>query len=194
MQVKKDIKQAIAVLKNGGVIAYATDTAYALGADYRSAKAIKRLYRIKGRDYNKPLILIAADLKQVKKIAHIGSEENRLIKEHWPGPLTILLKVKDQELKSISKDGYIGIRIPENDAAILLAEKLGYPITATSANLSGQTACYTPYCIVKQFINKVYTPDFILDGGRLSAGDISSIIKIDKGKIKIIRQGKVKIT
>ncbi|MBU1148513.1 threonylcarbamoyl-AMP synthase [Patescibacteria group bacterium] len=195
MIINKDVNRAVTVLKQGGVIAFPTDTAYALGADSQNEKALDRVYKIKGRDYNKPIGLIAASLDQVKKIAKVDKNQLDLIKKHWPGPLTILLPIKDLKgpLSIIGKRGYIGIRVPDSEVAQLLAKKLGRPITATSANLSGKAECYTTYSVVDQFMNKIYNPNFILDGGRLRKVKPSTVVKWEKNSWQIIRQGKIKI-
>ncbi len=193
MNISKKIDRATKILKEGGVIAYPTDTAYGLGADLFNSKAVDKIYKIKGRDFNKPLTLIAANLNQVKKIAAVSPEEQKIISEYWPGPLTILLKAKNKEAKKIGKDGLIGVRVPDSETARSLADKLGKPIIATSANMAGKPECYSIYCVVNQFMNKIYFPDLILDGGNLRARKITTIIKVVNNQPKIIRQGKVKI-
>jgi len=195
MKRSKNIQEAVNVLKSGGVIVYPTDTAYGLGADCLNRKAIARVYKIKGRNFNKPLTLITANLDQVKKIAKINSFELKLIKKYWPGPLTILfkLKTKNRELRTISKNGLIGIRIPSNRTARQLAAKLGRPLTATSANLSGKKECYWAEDAIRQFDNQKIKPDLILDQGKLNKSEVSTIIKLNKKKIEIIRPGKIKI-
>lgn len=195
MKFSKNIDQALAVLRRSGTIVYPTDTVYGLGADVDDLKAIKCVYKIKGRDKHKPIGLIAADINQVKKIAKLNKEQLDMMKRFWPGPLTILLKVnnKYEGLNFISQGGYVGVRVPDHQVAQELAKKLGRPITATSANLSGQKECSNTFCVANQFMNKLECPGFIYDGGRLPQSKPSTIIKWTKGGWQIVRKGKIKI-
>jgi len=195
MKFSKNINQALSVLRKSGTIVYPTDTVYGLGADVDDLKAIKSIYKIKGRSSQKPIGLIAADINQVKKIAKLNKEELNMMKRFWPGPLTILLKVnnKYEGLSFIGQGGYVGVRVPDNQVALELAKKLGRPLIATSANLSGQKECFTTFCVVNQFMNKLDYPGFIYDGGRLPRSKPSTIIKWKKGVWQIIRKGKIKI-
>lgn len=193
MKISKDIFEAVKVLKNGGVIVYPTDTAYGLAADPFNPSAVKKIYQIKGRKFNKPLTLIASDLMQVKKIVHLNALEKQLIQKYWPGPLTILFQVKDKRLLRIGKGGRIGIRIPKNKIARLLSQKCNKPLIATSANLSGQPECYSVNCVLKEFQYQKVKPDLILAAGRLPRTKRSTIILVENKKLKIIRQGSIKI-
>jgi L-threonylcarbamoyladenylate synthase len=195
MEISKNLKKAVLILKKGGVIVYPTDTAYGLGTNCINARALKKVYQIKGRNFNKPLTLIAADLNQVKKIAKVTPTELKLIKKYWPGPLTILFKLrtKNKGLRTISKNGLIGIRIPKNKTARQLAEKLGRPLTATSANLSGQRECYSVAQVVRQLARQKIKPDLILNGGKLPQAKVSTIVRMINNKPQIFREGGIKI-
>jgi len=195
MKVGKKVAEALQIIREGGVVAFPTDTAYALGVDPKNEAAVKKLYKIKGRKFDKPIGLVAASLQQIKNLVQLNKKEKELIEEYWPGPLTILFKIKgnNKHLKSLGQKGTIGIRVPNNKYARELTQKFNYPVTATSANYSGRKPCYTTYGIVNQFMNKIYTPDYILDGGNLSMKKVSTFVKIKSGEVEIIRKGAIKI-
>ncbi|MCX6785714.1 MAG: L-threonylcarbamoyladenylate synthase [Candidatus Komeilibacteria bacterium] len=172
------IKSAVKVLRAGGVIAYPTETAYGLGADFLNPVAIKKVYQIKGRLCKKPLSAIAADLKMAKKLVKFDEFSLALAKKYWPGPLTLIV-------------GKIGLRISANKLAAGIVKKLGRPITATSANLTGQGEFYAAAKIIEQFHNKKQQPDLIIDAGSLPKNKVSTVARVIGDKIKILRRGKI---
>ncbi len=133
------IKKAAAVLKQGGVIAYPTETVYGLGADIFNAKAVRKVFKLKGRNFKKPLSIAVADFKMLKKLVFLNKANEKILKKLLPGPYTVLLskkKVVSNLLTAGSK--LVGIRMPDHKIARAIIKKAGFPITATSANLSGQ--------------------------------------------------------
>ena len=193
---QKAIKIAATCLKHGGAVVFPTETVYGLGADPFNTSAVQKIYQLKGRDFNKPLPLIAENLKVVKKFFKVTSVEERLMKKYWPGALTIILKHKNQltKFKGIWNQKEIAVRVSPNKIARDLAGTCGGFIISTSANLAGQPECASAQAVVKQFKNKKYQPDLILDAGRLKKSKPSTIVKVLKGgKIEMVRQGEVKI-
>ena len=178
--------KVISVLKNHGAIVFPTDTAYGLGADFLAAKAIKRIYLIKNRPKNKKIALVAASINQVKKFFCLKTEELSLAKKYWPGPLTIILPLKNNKIK-------LGVRVPKLALAREICERFGQPITATSANIAGKNDCYNLKDVLKQFSRQKYPPDLIIDAGRLKKIKPSTLVMFEKNKIKIIRPGPVKL-
>ncbi|MDZ7799040.1 MAG: L-threonylcarbamoyladenylate synthase [Patescibacteria group bacterium] len=174
------------ILKNDGVIVYPTDTAYGLAADFFSEKALKKVYRIKQRPLSKKIALIASSLAPVKKYFCLNKKELSLAKKYWPGPLTLILKLKNKEKK-------VGVRVPDFKMARELAKNFEKPITATSANLSGQPNPYSASQVVRQFKNKKNQPDLIIDAGRLKKIKPSTVAEIINDKIKIIRKGPINL-
>ena len=137
------IKSAVAVLKRGGVIAYPTETAYGLGCDPRKAKAVAKIFRIKGRGKNKPLLLVAASVAQVRRLVRLPTTNYQLLTKYWPGPLTLVLPVKKGAWhaplhKSIAPHGEIAIRFSSSPFVQELCRAYGFPIVSTSANRSGE--------------------------------------------------------
>ncbi|MEO7271418.1 MAG: L-threonylcarbamoyladenylate synthase, partial [Vicinamibacterales bacterium] len=135
------IAQAGAILAAGGVVAFPTDTVYGLAADPRQPGAVDRLYEAKGRDRGIAMPLIAASFEQAHAAALFGPAEQRLAEAFWPGPLSIIVPATVSIAPALrGPGGTVAIRVPDHAVARALAQALGFPITATSANLSGQPA------------------------------------------------------
>ncbi len=187
---KELIDLAADVLKNDGIVIYSTDTLYGIAANALSKKAILKVYKIKGRIFKKPLSVAFHSLSQAKRYVKFNTLALRLAKKFLPGPLTIILPMKyefPKELTSGSKD--VGIRIPNNKVALELIKKLGYPITATSANVSGSIDPVTVEDAIGQIGDKV---DLILDGGKCKLKKPSTVIEVRNNKIEILREGVIK--
>ena len=174
------VKQAVAVLKRGGVIVYPTETAYGLGADFFNPRAIKKIYQIKGRQYKKPLSVIVSDFKMAGQLVKFDKSSLRLAKKYWPGPLTLIVK-------------NTGLRISSNKLATGIVKKLQHPISATSANLTGRGEFYSAPEVIKQFNKKKHQPDLIIDAGRLPKNKVSTVAQVVGDKIKILRKGQIVI-
>lgn len=168
------------------MIVFPTDTAYGLGADFQAPAAFKKIYLIKNRPKNKKVALVAASLKQVKKFFRLNKKELSLAKKYWPGPLTIILPLRNKKLK-------LGVRVPKNSLAREICKRFGKPITATSANLAGEKECYQIKDVIKQFSRKKCRPDLIIDAGLLKKVKPSTLVKLENNEIKIIRQGTIKL-
>jgi L-threonylcarbamoyladenylate synthase len=179
------LNKIVRILKNGGVIAFPTDTAYGLGAAYLNKKAIKKVFKIKKRPLRKNLGLIAADLKQVKNLFFLNKKEINLAIKHWPGPLTIVLKSKKGKREAI--------RVPNLKLARAICRKLSKPITATSANKTGKKECYSLTDFQKQLRDEKNWPDIFIDAGKLKKIKSSTIVKILNNKIIILRKGPVEL-
>lgn len=175
----KAVEYAARVLKQGGVIIYPTESSYGIGADAANMKAVRRIFRIKGRIKGKKLPVIVGSLAAIKKHALIDRNASVLIKKFMPGPLTIIVKRKGK--------GTIAFRIPSHPFALALARKFRKPITATSANVSGRAALYKIRDVINAFGGSV---DLIIDAGNLPKRRTSTIYDVKKGKV--IRKGPVK--
>ena len=184
---------AIKVLQQGGIVAYPTDTAYGLAADATNDSAVKKLYKLKGRAFKKPIHVIA-EVKDLKKIVEVNAVANKLIKKFWPGPLTIVLplKAKGRSWQLLSaKTGTMGIRWPNNKLALSLVKNFGKPITTTSANIAGLGDCFSVAEVQSQFRKSKLKPDFYLDGGNLKHGKPSTVVLTTKNHVKMLRQGPI---
>ncbi len=188
----RDISEAIKILKEGGSVVYPTDTAYGLAVDATNAKAVEKLYRLKGRDFKKPVHVIASN-NWIPQIVKLNVNAKKLIKKFFPGPLTIILPMtaKGKSWQKLSaKTKTMGIRQPNNKIALALVKAFGKPITTTSANVSGQPNCYSIAAVKRQFKDKKIKPDYYLKGGKLRAIRPSTIVSAIKD-VKILRQGPI---
>jgi len=189
--VPDDVLKAIAaVLLKDGVMAYPTETFYGLGAVCFSGKAVRRVYRLKARDVRKPLSLIVSGLDMLETLA-IGPPPvfHRLAGEFWPGPLTLVLKASPSFPARQAGPGHtIGVRIPSIPWLRRLVGEVGLPITATSANISGEGGISDPAEILRTFNDKV---DVIVDGGTTPGGRASTIIDITGPEPRILREGAI---
>lgn len=190
MRIAEKIKtdEIIRLLKKGGVVVLPTDTAYGLSCDTFNKEAVQRIYNIKGRPKNKAVLLIAADLKMAKKYLKFFEIEEKLAKKHWPGALSIILKPKS---KKLNYQADFGVRVPYNNLCRAISKKLGRPIVTTSANFSGGKTPYSIAAVLKEFAGKKYLPDLIMDVGRLKKVKPSTLIKIENGKMTVLRQGPI---
>jgi L-threonylcarbamoyladenylate synthase len=137
------IKKAVRILKNGGVVAYPTETVYGLGADVFCEKAVKKVFALKGRDFKKPLSIAVSSFKMIEKAAKVTKDEMKVLKKLLPGPITFLLPKKDKISDLITAgSSLVGIRFPEHKTAFKIIKKFNSPITSTSANLSGETEIF----------------------------------------------------
>lgn len=169
----------------GGVIVYPTDTLYGFGVDARNASAIDRLNQIKGRV--SPMSVIAPNASTVLSWTDISYEDWEMVKKFLRGSTTIILPVKEGIVHPsiMAGDGTLGIRIPAHSFGPDLCDKLGFPITTTSVNQHGKPALNNPNEIVDEFGEAF---DLLIDDGELPESTGSTIYKLKKSKLKVIRQ------
>ena len=157
---------------------------------------MRKIFAVKGRAKNKPLPCIAENITEVKKRCILTTEAIKLVQQYWPGPLTLVLPLRNQWKKKIhtsGKEKTIAIRVPSSLWARAIAGVGGGMITSTSANISGEEAIYNPQEIQRSFAHRKYQPDIFLDMGVLKKKPTSTILRVHQGKIKILRDGAVKI-
>lgn len=190
---KKIIGACVQALKKGKVVAYPTDTSYGLAVDATNLSAIKRLYKIKGREFNKPVHIIPPNIGQAKKIVRWDGRANKLVNKFWPGPLTLVLglRTKGLSFRQLSaRSGFLGVRMPKNQIALDLAKYLGRPITTTSANISGQKDAYSGKDVLGQFKKQKLSPDILINAGGLPKRKPSTVVKLNDSW-EILRSGPV---
>lgn len=181
------VGEAVEILKKGGLVIYPTDTLYGLGCNALDELAIKSVFAVKKRPTSNPLSIAVSDVEMMKEYAELPEAAEKLADAFLPGPLTIVLKKKN--LPDILTGGLakVGIRIPNSDIALKLTELLGAPITATSANISGNS----PPVSVEEAISQIPEADVILNRGPLRERVPSTIVDLS-GKPKILREGAIK--
>ncbi|MGB9749275.1 MAG: L-threonylcarbamoyladenylate synthase [Caldisericia bacterium] len=177
------------ILENDGIGIIPTDTIYGLCTNGLDINLIKKIYKIKKRDFNKPLTLFVKNKDEIEKYAYVDEISKKLIEKFIPGEITIVLKKKENcPNVSLKKFDSIGFRIPNNKFIIELLNKISFPLATTSANISGKETPQDLNGLKKIFYGVV---DFIVDGGWL--GNIpSTVIQVIDGKVNILREGKIK--
>lgn len=187
-------KKAAAVLRQGGIVLYPTDTLYGLGADAFLNEAVDKVYAIKGRSEKKPIHCIVADIAMAQEYAEVTDDANLLFERLLPGGLTVILKKQKGIEGGIARGvGTIGIRIPQNVFCLQLAKEFGKPFTATSANLAGMLQFRSVESIVKQLGDNADTIDLIIDAGELPGSAPSTVIDLSGEEPVILREGAVPV-
>ena len=182
------IKKAVEIIENGGIIIFPTDTVYGIGCNPYNANAVKKIYEIKSREKIKSLPVLASSIQIVKQISIIDEFTEKIIKKYWPGPLTLILKLKDKNLKkSLNLEDKIAVRIPNSECTLKLLNKCNL-LVGTSANISGDSSFTNP----QECMKNVKNYDVFVDGGTITSKGESTIIEIENEKIHIIREGALK--
>jgi len=193
---KKSIKEAIDILVHGGIVVFPTETSYGIGCDATNKKVIEKIFKIKQRSKLKNLPVICGTKKMVGDFFQVSKKEQELAKKYWPGPLSIVLSLRGlADLVGIRGNPMdnVPVRVSSNKVAQLLSKGLKKPITATSANISGEEPFYNAQDIFNSFKNKKYKPDLILDAGKIFKKKPSTIVELIDDKIFVIRQGDLNI-
>ncbi|MFC1843370.1 L-threonylcarbamoyladenylate synthase [Thermodesulfobacteriota bacterium] len=183
-----DLNRAVAVLNKGGVVAFPTETYYGLAVDPLNPLALNLLFSLKQRDIAKPILTLVDDRESLSTLVHeVPSIYSGLMKKFWPGPLTLIFEAK-VNLPALLTAGTstIGVRQSSHPFARQLLRAFGRPITATSANISGQDAAVDPYGVKVQFGNRI---DMVFDGGKAPGVLGSTIVGLDGSRLKLIREG-----
>jgi len=183
---KRLIDKTVEVLKEGGVIAYPTDTIYGFGCDMYNKKAIQRIYQIKKRDLKKPFSFICSDLKNISLYAQVTNQDYKIMRRRLPGPYTFILQGTKLVPKiMLTKRKTVGIRVPDNNISLALVRGLGNPIISTSVGFSGGEVLSDPSLIEEAFGSQI---NVTIDGGILS-NQPSTIISLLDDRIEVIREG-----
>jgi L-threonylcarbamoyladenylate synthase len=188
-RLERSTDAAASVLRSGGLVAYPTETFYALGALASRADALARLASAKLRPEGKPLPLLAADLDQVAAVAVLGGVASRLAERFWPGPLTLVLPVAARLDEAITAGtGTVAIRIPGSEVARELARAAGGPLISTSANLSGEPPPVSPADLSPALLERI---DAVLDGPPCPGGSPSTIVAVSGDRVTLLRDGAI---
>lgn len=189
--INKNISQVINFLNQKQIVAAPTETAYGLLADATSPAAVKKVEKIKGRRAGKAIALLVSDMKMAKKYGRFSPLALKLANQHWPGPLTLVVSAKGKLASGVRRAGYVGMRVPKHKWLRLLIKKFNYPLTATSANISGQKNLYSSQEIVKKLQPRGLK--FLVDGGRLPKRSASTVVKITGQGVTVLRAGAIKL-
>ncbi len=192
---KQSITKISKLLNQGAVVAAPTETAFGLLADALNKQAVAQIIKIKGRvkpsEKNKPIALIADNLKMVQKYFKLNKVELGLAKKFWPGALTILLKPKIKFPRSIIGPGnLVGVRVPDQAWLCKLIKMFSRPLTATSANIDSKPTLYNSRAVIRALGKNGL--EYVVEGS-LRKSPTSTIVKVVNSEVIILRQGKVKI-
>lgn len=183
------IVAAADVLRSGGVVAFPTDTLYGLAVDPTRDAPVARLFAIKGRTATAAIPLIASDLEQAGRAGRFGPVDLRLASRFWPGPLTLVISAQPGLSRVLLGGGStVAVRVPDHAVARALAEAHGHPITATSANLSGDPPAAAPDAISRALASRI---DLLLDAGPAPGGPPSTIVEAGTRGVRLVRAGAV---
>lgn len=181
------IKLAATTIKNGGLVVFPTDTVYGLGCDPHNPKAVRSIFRIKKRIESKRLPVLGYSKEEISKIAVFDDISIKIANRFWPGQVTLVLKLKDDEIKnSMNLDDKIAVRVPDHPCTLSLLKECKL-LVGTSANFSGLPAFSDSKKVLESFSGY----DVFLDGGVISNTVESTIVEVVDGKLKILRQGNV---
>ncbi len=182
-----DIHNLAQIVNDGGIVAYPTDTVYGLGCNPYMPDSVEKIFKLKIRE-NKPLPLLCDSLESALKIASFDKISLKLAEEFWPGPLTILVPLKDDSLKSLTRGSeFIGLRVPNHNDSLLLISECGGYLVGTSANLSGYNSNHSASSVISQLPDV----DAILINDIEDNSKESTIIKVENGEIIILRLGSI---
>ncbi|MFH2033820.1 MAG: L-threonylcarbamoyladenylate synthase [Candidatus Margulisiibacteriota bacterium] len=182
----QSIDLAVEALNAGKVIIFPTETVYGIGCSLQHLEAIKRIFEIKGRPADKPLPVLISNTKQLNGLVkEVPERAMAIIKKFWPGPLTLVFDKTDRIPDIVSCNSEtVGIRMPDDKIVLEIIEKLGSPLVATSANLSGQEPPSRPEEIKIE-------ADLLVDGGRCRLKIPSTVLDVRADPPLILRMGSI---
>ncbi len=189
---KKDeiITEVAGIFRSGGVVALPTETVYGLGAVVLHRHAVNRIFTVKGRPLDNPMIVHLGDVSQVDSLVEYLPPELHILAEHfWPGPLSLILRRK-KEITSLVSGGLstIALRIPHHFIALHLLRELAMPVAAPSANISGKPSPTEAAHVIEDFAGKI---DAILDGGKCPIGVESTVLDLTGDAPVLLRPGSI---
>jgi tRNA threonylcarbamoyl adenosine modification protein (Sua5/YciO/YrdC/YwlC family) len=183
----RHIQRAVSVLRDGGIIAYPTDTYFAIGCDFQKHKAVETMASFKRRDSRKPFSLLCGDLAEVARWAIVANEPYRILKRLTPGPYTFVLPAtREVPRTALTKQRTVGIRVPDAPVAVALVKALGRPLATTSAALPGLPIPIDGVEVQEQLGHLI---DLVLDGGATLV-EPSTVLDLTGPSPVVLREGK----
>lgn len=184
------IDKAVEVFKEGGIVVFPTDTVWGISVAIDQPQAIERLYQIKGREKNKPTAVLVGSVSQAERLGKINKTAEKLIRKYWPGSLTIVVKAQEGVPEEIQgKGGTIGLRMPDEELVLKLAQKLNRGLVTASANFAGQPAPTSKALLDSRLLERV---DLVLPG-EASGQPSSTVVDVTGKSVKVLRKGSVKV-
>jgi L-threonylcarbamoyladenylate synthase len=189
-KINAALNKAREVLLSGGIVAFPTESFYGLAVDIKNSGAIEKLFALKKRDKNNPVLILLPEIEVLKKyVKDIPEKAVRLMDQFWPGGLTMLFKASRNVSPLLTAGtGKIGVRLSSHPLARALAGTIGRPVTGTSSNISGHSPCINAGEVFEYFGMSV---DLILDIGPANGGPGSTILDITVDPCVVLREGMV---
>jgi L-threonylcarbamoyladenylate synthase len=187
------LQDAAGCLREHGLVAFPTETFYGLGANAMDRESVRRVFEVKGRSESKPLLVLVDSVTMAESLAsEVSNAARGLMNRYWPGPLTLVFRaVPGIPSELTAGTGTIGIRMPGHRVALELVRVFGLPITAPSANPSGEPPPTTAQAVLEKLTGSV---DLILDGGPTAGGLPSTVLDVSVSPPRLLRQGAVTIS
>lgn len=187
-QTTDNLRQITATIAGCGVIAFRTDTFYGLGADPFNASAVQKIRELKGREDDKPILIVISDTKEVDRLIPFRAKAfDDLAKRFWPGALTIIGQAAAELPNQLTVGTKtVGVRLPDDDRVRALIAACGGALTATSANVSGQPPARTAAEVASYFGQRI---DLIVDGGATTSESPSTVVDATTSELKLVREG-----
>ena len=184
------LNKAVEIIISGGIVAYPTESFYGLGVHTSNEKAIQRLFVVKKRRKDNPVLILIPSIEVLDQyVIHVSETARKLMDQFWPGSLTMIFEAGPNISPLLTGNtNKIGVRLSKHPAATALTRAVGVPITGTSANISGQPACMNAGEVYDSLGKDI---DFILDGGETKGGSGSTILDVTVMPPKVVREGMV---
>ena len=183
-----EIEQAARALAEGAIVAIPTETVYGLCVDPALAPAVALLRSLKGRDGDKPLAVLVPGVEAAAGLGVVPSWAEPMLADVWPGPLTVVLSLRDPALRVLGSEETIGVRVPDDAVALAVLERVGRPVAATSANTGGQRPLESAEEIAREFGEQVA---IVLRAPTHGSGRPSSVVDLTSYPPAVLREGEV---
>ena len=182
------LKNALDILISGGIVSFPTETFYGLGVNAFDEQAVNKIFRVKERDINKPLLIFIASKDQLSDLAtSVNATAKKLIDCFWPGPLTLVFEASSKVPEVlIGNTGKIGVRVSGSGFVRRLCELSGFPITGSSANISNNPDPVSAAEVMEALGDKI---DLLLDGGKATGTQSSTVLDVCDTLPKLLREG-----
>ncbi len=183
-------RQAALAIARGEVVAFPTETYYGLAVDPFNPTAIAKIFRLKGRDYAKPILVLIADIGQLSELVQAVPDQYRpLIDVYWPGPLTLIFPARPNLSPLLTGNtGTVGVRLSPHPIACRLIRTCRLPLTATSANPAGRPPAASVAAVRSYFGADI---EQVLDGGEAEGGPSSTVVGLENGMLRLVRRGRI---
>lgn len=191
--LKSSINAAVEIILKGGVVAFPTETYYGLAVDPENESALRKLYRLKQRESEKAVLVLIENSNTIGSlVSDVPDEYRPLMAKYWPGPLTLIFPAR----KTLSPlltghSDTVGVRVSPHPVAAALVKAMGRPITATSANISGNNPAISAVDVKSIFSNRI---DYVVDGGETTGGLCSTLVGLKEGMLTVFREGQIDLT